>query len=119
MIISEVGESYKKNSLESRGESNSSEIIFSKSGFNGYELFITKYYRSLNEPNPIIKRSKGFCLKLQIYMNTEPIGFSILYKLHIGPVMVFGYFISIIKFRVVLLFYPPDARVHSGIKLPF
>ena len=34
-----------------------------------------------------------FCLKLKISLTTEPIGFFILCKLHIGPVMVLCYFI--------------------------
>ena len=33
-----------------------------------------------------------FCLKLKISINTEPIGFSILCELHVGSVMVLGFF---------------------------
>ena len=46
-----------------------------------------------NLGNPVIKSSKGFYLKLKISITSEPIRFSILGKLHIGPVMVFGGFI--------------------------
>ena len=39
----------------------------------------------------LYKVVRVFCLKLKISITTELIGFSILGKLHIGPVMVLGY----------------------------
>ena len=46
-----------------------------------------------------------FCLKLEISITTEPIGFSYLGKLHMGPVMVLGYFI--LRFKSFKLFFYP------------
>ena len=37
-------------------------------------------------------------MKLKIFMIIEPIGFSILGKLHIGAGMVLGYFIFFVKY---------------------
>ncbi len=39
-----------------------------------------------------------FCLKLKVSITTEPIWFSILGKLHIGPVIVLGYLILSFKY---------------------
>ena len=67
-------------------------------------------------------------MKLKISITTEPIGFSILGKLHIGPVIVLGYFIFSFKlvdsfktffyFRSALLNTEPlDARgVYASIR---
>ena len=46
---------------------------------------------------PILKVLSFFCLKLKISITTELIGFSVLVKLHVDPVMVSGYFIFILK----------------------
>ncbi len=41
----------------------------------------------------LYKAVRFLCLKLKISITTEPIRFYFLGKLHIGPVMVYGYFI--------------------------
>ena len=46
-----------------------------------------------------------FCLKHKISINTKPIGFSILDKLHIGPIIVLGYFISDLSLRMGLSYF--------------
>ena len=43
----------------------------------------------------LYKVVKFFCLKLKILITTEAIEFSILGKIHIGPVMVVDYFFYI------------------------
>ena len=52
----------------------------------------------------LINTIKPFCLKLKISMTTKPVGFDIVGKLHIGPVMSLGYLFSDFAFKVSVWF---------------
>ena len=74
------------------------DIIFFKIGLkNIFKSYHIKY--------------SDFSLKLKISITTEPIGFFILGKLHIGPVMVLGYFLHLSLGMVLSYFYTPLCAV--------